>query len=291
VAQSERSSERIEWLRSIPFLTVHLVAVATLLFSPLSSRLVLLAMGSYVLRVFGITAGYHRYFAHRSYRTGRTFQFLLALLGATATQKGPLWWAGYHREHHRFSDGPKDIHSPLQRGFWWSHIGWIMSNRYAVAPLDRIRDFARYPELCWLDRFHAVPPIAYASALFVFGGWSGVLWGYFVSTLFLWHATFTVNSLAHVFGSRRYETGDDSRNNLLIALATMGEGWHNNHHHYQSAVSQGWFWWEIDPTYYALRVLASLGVVSGLRLPPVAVREGGRVGHGGSATTTTQGAS
>jgi stearoyl-CoA desaturase (delta-9 desaturase) len=201
------------------------------------------------------------------------FQFLLALLGTTATQKGVLWWAAHHRDHHRFSDQPEDIHSPVLRGFWWSHLGWILSNRYSATKLERIRDFARYPELRWLDRHHVVPAVVYAVALWAVGGMPALLWGYFVSTVMLWHGTFLVNSLAHVVGRRRYATTDSSRNSLLIALATMGEGWHNNHHHYQSTANQGWFWWEIDVSYYLLRALERLGVVHGLRKPPPAVRD------------------
>jgi stearoyl-CoA desaturase (Delta-9 desaturase) len=271
-ATSAPDTDRIDWVKSIPFLSIHLVALGAVVLGTFSWNLVAIAIASYYLRMFGISAGYHRYFSHRSYRTGRVFQFLLALLGATATQKGVLWWAAHHRDHHRFSDQPEDIHSPVQRGFWWSHVGWILSRRYEETKLDRIRDFAGCPELRWLDRFHVVPSVAYAALLWAVGGVPVLLWGYFVSTVMLWHGTFLVNSLAHVMGRRRYRTADESRNSLLIALATMGEGWHNNHHHYQSTANQGWFWWEIDVSYYVLRVLGALGVVRDLRRPPAAVR-------------------
>ncbi len=266
-------ADRIDWRKSIPFLSVHAVALATVALGPFSWGLLAVAVGSYYLRMFGISAGYHRYFSHRSYRTGRVFQFLLALLGSTATQKGVLWWAAHHRDHHRFSDQPEDIHSPVQRGFWWSHVGWIMANRYEETKLDRVRDLARYPELLWLDRFHVVPAIAYAAVLWAVGGVPVLLWGYFVSTVLLWHGTFLVNSLAHVVGRRRYHTTDESRNSFLIALATMGEGWHNNHHHYQSTANQGWYWWEVDASYYVLRALEAIGLVRDLRTPPAAVRD------------------
>jgi stearoyl-CoA desaturase (delta-9 desaturase) len=266
----------MQWLKSVPFFAVHAVALATVLLTRPTPGLLLLVAAGYFGRMFGITAGYHRYFSHRSYRTSRAFQLFLAVLGATATQKGPLWWAAHHRDHHRFSDGPEDIHSPVQSGFWWSHVGWILSRRHDATKLDRVKDLARYPELRWLDRYHAVPAVAYALALWAFGGVPALLWGYFVSTVLLWHGTFLVNSLAHVFGRRRYPTDDDSRNSLVIALVTMGEGWHNNHHHYQSTANQGWFWWEVDVTYYALRALAAVGIVRDLRLPPAAVRGGAR---------------
>jgi stearoyl-CoA desaturase (delta-9 desaturase) len=228
----------------------------------------LLLLATFLVRMFAITAGYHRYFSHRSYRTSRAFQFVLAVLGATATQKGALWWAGHHRIHHKHADRPgQDVHSPRD-GFWHSHQGWIFDGRWDASPLDQIRDFERYPELVWLNRWHVVPPIALAALLAALGGASALVWGYCVSTVLLWHATYSINSLAHRFGTRRYDTLDDSRNNWLLGLLTLGEGWHNNHHHYCASVRQGFFWWEIDATYYLLRALATIGVVWDLREPP-----------------------
>jgi stearoyl-CoA desaturase (delta-9 desaturase) len=183
-----------------------------------------------------------------------------------------LWWAAHHRDHHRDSDGPDDIHSPVQRGFWWSHVGWFLATRYNATKLDRIRDFARYPELRFLDRHHAVPPILLALGLLLAGGWPALLWGFFVSTTVLWHGTFTINSLAHVVGRQRYQTGDESRNSFALALLTLGEGWHNNHHFYPTTANQGWFWWELDLSWMALRVLRSIGVVRDLRTPPQRIR-------------------
>jgi stearoyl-CoA desaturase (delta-9 desaturase) len=273
---SDTHLDRMDWKASLPFWLVHLVAAVTPFVTGVRWEWVALAAASYALRMFAITAGYHRYFSHRAYRTGRAFQLLLAVLGTTAVQKGVLWWAANHRHHHRHSDQPEDIHSPLQRGFWWSHVGWILSRRHEATHLERVRDLARYPELRWLDRNHHLVVVAYAAAFQVVGGMPALLWGFFVSTVLLWHCTFFVNSLAHVFGRRRYETNDTSRNSLLIALLTLGEGWHNNHHHYQSTANQGWFWWEIDVSYYLLRGLARLGVVRDLRLPPAGVSEGRR---------------
>jgi stearoyl-CoA desaturase (Delta-9 desaturase) len=268
----KKSLDRISWGKSLPFFAVHLVALATPFVAPISWRWAALAAALYVARIFGITAGYHRYFSHRSFRTSRAFQLALAVLGATSTQKGPLWWAAHHRDHHRFSDGPGDIHSPLERGFWWSHVGWILSTRYDATRLERVKDFARFPELRWLDRWHVVPPIALVAILFLAGGWPAMLWGYFVSTVFTWHGTFLINSLAHVLGRSRYETGDASRNNLVLAILTLGEGWHNNHHFYPASARQGFFWWEIDLSWYALRALSAVGVVWDLRRPPPQVR-------------------
>ncbi|MGH0038161.1 MAG: acyl-CoA desaturase [Myxococcota bacterium] len=236
---------------------------------------VALCLGLFWLRMFGITGAYHRYFSHRGYRTSRPFQFVLALLGCLAVQKGPLWWASGHRHHHRFSDQDEDMHSP-RHGFWWSHQGWIFDGRFDDTNLQRISDFAKYPELMWLNRWHVVPPALLALGLFLFGGLSALVWGFAISTTLLWHSTYTINSLSHVFGKRRYETGDDSRNNVWLALLTLGEGWHNNHHYYQASARNGFYWWEIDITYYLLKGLEKVGLVWDLRQPPQKVLDEGR---------------
>ncbi|MCZ6463491.1 MAG: acyl-CoA desaturase [Proteobacteria bacterium] len=226
-----------------------------------------LCVGLFWLRMFGITGGYHRYFAHRAFQTSRAFQFVLAVLGTMAVQKGPLWWASTHRVHHRNSDQPGDVHSPRD-GFWHSHSAWIFDGRWDDTDLDGIRDFAKFPELVWLNQWHVVGPLLLAVLCFAIGGFSGLIWGFAVSTTLLWHSTYTINSLAHRWGSKRYETGDDSRNNLFLALLTFGEGWHNNHHHYMASARNGFFWWEIDITYYLLRGLEKLGLVWELRIVP-----------------------
>ena len=264
---------RVQWVQSLPFFLVHLVAFAGPFLVPFSWTWVAVAVALYVVRMFGITAGYHRYFSHRAYKTGRGFQAVLAVLGATSAQKGPLWWAANHRHHHLESDTPDDVHSPVQHGFWWSHVGWIMSGAYDRTQLERVKDFARYPELHWLNRNHLIPPTLLAVLCAVLGGTTGLVWGFFVSTVLLWHGTFTINSLSHVFGSRRYATSDDSRNNGLLALITMGEGWHNNHHHYQSTANQGFYWWELDLSFYVLLGLERLGLVRDLRRVPAKVRD------------------
>jgi stearoyl-CoA desaturase (delta-9 desaturase) len=258
--------ERINRTSSIPFLALHLVPLLAI-FTGVTRTDLIVCAALYLGRMFFITAGYHRYFAHRSYKMARVPQFLMAFGGTTAAQKGPLWWAAHHRDHHRYADTDRDIHSP-SKGFWWSHVGWFLSNRFKATNVDGIRDFARYPELRWLDRHDWVGAWALGIATFLVFGWSGLVVGFFASTILLWHGTFLVNSVAHVFGRRRYETDDTSRNSLLVALATGGEGWHNNHHHYPASARQGFFWWEIDPTWYGLRILSWMGLVRGLRTPP-----------------------
>jgi stearoyl-CoA desaturase (Delta-9 desaturase) len=257
-----------QWLNSTPFLLMHLAALAAFLV-PFSGTCLWICAAGYVIRMFAITAGYHRYFAHRAYKTSRIFQFALAWIGSAALQKGVLWWAGHHRHHHVYSDQPQDLHSPIQDSFWWSHVGWILSDQYNETRWDLIPDLAKYPELRWLNRYHLVPGIFYAVALYFFGGWSVFVWGFLVSTVILWHGTFTINSLAHVFGNTRYLTNDKSKNNFLLALLTLGEGWHNNHHCYMKSANQGFYWWEIDISYYCLKVLSWFGIVHKLNKPPL----------------------
>lgn len=266
--------DRPQWVKSIPFLAVHAVAIAAPFLVPPTWGLVGLSLAVYALCMFGITAGFHRYFSHRAFRTGRAFQLVLAVLGTLSVQKGVLWWAAHHRDHHRYSDGVNDVHSPVQRGFWWSHVGWILAARYDRTRADRVKDLARYPELRFLDRFGMLVPALLAVVLVAAGGLPALLWGFFVPVVVAWHVTFSINSVAHVLGSRRYPTADDSRNNAVLALLTFGEGWHNNHHFYPTTANQGWFWWELDVSYLVLRGLALTGLVWDLRTPPAHVRAG-----------------
>ncbi len=262
-----KNGARISLLRSLPFLAVHVACVAAF-FVGFRWPYLLVCLALYYVRMFFVTAGYHRYFSHRSFKTSRVFQFLMALIATSSTQKGVLWWAANHRHHHRYSDTEEDLHSPSLFGFWWSHVGWILSDRYNTTQVDLIRDFHKYRELRWLNRYHLVPPVVLAVALFLIGGWGMLIWGFFISTVVLWHSSFTINSLSHLFGRRRYATSDTSKNNVFLALLTMGEGWHNNHHHYMASARQGFFWWEVDLTYYTLKVLSWFKIVWDLRQPP-----------------------
>jgi stearoyl-CoA desaturase (delta-9 desaturase) len=264
------NGERIPLLQSAPFFAIHAACFAAFL-TTFHWWYPVVALALYGVRMFFVTAGYHRYFSHRTFKTSRVFQFVLAFLATSSLQKGVLWWAAHHRHHHRFSDQEEDIHSPIQAGFWWAHMGWILSDRYNETRADLIPDLYRYPELRWLNKYHMVPGVTLAVVLFLIGGWGMLVWGFCFSTVLLWHGTFTVNSLAHVFGRRRYATRDTSRNSLILALITLGEGWHNNHHHYMASVRQGFFWWEIDVTYYCLKMLSWVGVVWDLKMPPRAL--------------------
>jgi stearoyl-CoA desaturase (delta-9 desaturase) len=275
---------RIDWARVLPFLGIHAGCLAVAWVGA-SALAVAVAAVLFALRMFAITAFYHRYFSHRAFRTSRAAQFAFAVLGASAAQRGPLWWASHHRHHHAHADRPDDSHSASQHGFLWSHVGWFLARGSFATRAKRVSDLSRFAELRWLDRFDTAVPAALALVLYSVGEWlaaaypllatSGlqlVVWGFCISTVALWHSTFTINSLAHRFGSRRYATRDDSRNNLWLALLTFGEGWHNNHHHFPAAARQGFFWWEVDLAYYGLRLLAAFGLVWDLRPVPEAAR-------------------
>jgi stearoyl-CoA desaturase (delta-9 desaturase) len=254
----------------IPFVLVHL-ACAAAVWTGITWQSVAICAALYWLRIFAIGAGYHRYFSHRAYATSRAFQLLLALFAQSTAQKSVLWWATQHRHHHLHSDTERDLHSPRQKGFWYSHVGWIFARRQNSLDLTRIADFAKFPELMWLHRFELMPAVVLAVICYLLAGWSGLVVGFFWSTVLVFHATFCINSLAHVHGRKRYVTGDDSRNNWFLAIFTMGEGWHNNHHAYQSSVRQGFKWWEYDLTYYLLKLLSLIRVVWDLKTPPLAV--------------------
>jgi stearoyl-CoA desaturase (delta-9 desaturase) len=260
----------IVYPHTIPFVLVHLACFGAI-WTGVTWEAVAIAVVLYWLRIFAIGAGYHRYFSHRAYATGRAFQFILACLAQSTAQKSVLWWAAKHRHHHLFSDTEHDVHSPRRTGFLFAHVGWIFTQKHDTTDLVKVGDFTKYPELMWLHRYEVAPAFVLAVITFVIGGWPGLVVGFFWSTVAVYHATFCINSLAHVHGSKRYVTGDDSRNNWLLAFFTMGEGWHNNHHAYQSSVRQGFRWWEIDPTYYVLKAFSWIGIVWDLKSPPEAI--------------------
>lgn len=255
---------------AIPFVLVHLGCVAAI-WSGVTWVALATCIGLYGLRMFAVVAGYHRYFSHRAFTTSRAFQFALAVVAQSSAQKSVLWWAAKHRHHHSHSDTEQDVHSPRHRGFVYSHLGWIFDRKHDQADLTKVADLTRWPELRWLHRFELAPAFALAGLCFLVGGWSGLVVGFLWSTVLVYHATFCINSLAHVRGGKRYVTGDDSRNNWLLAILTLGEGWHNNHHAYQSSARQGFRWWEIDLAYYALKTMAWLGLISDMKMPPAHV--------------------
>ena len=261
------AKRRVDWLRVLPFIAMHLMCLGVF-FVGWSWTAVGVAAGLWAVRMFSVTAFYHRYFSHRTFTTSRGAQFAFAVLGASCTQRGPLWWAAHHRKHHKFSDTENDVHSPRHQGLWWAHMGWITAPENFPTDFSQIPDLAKYKELRFLDRFDMVVPLTLAVTLFLLGGWQLLIWGFFVSTIVLFHTTCLINSLAHLLGRRRYATEDDSRNSLVLALLTFGEGWHNNHHRYPGATRQGHRWWEIDLTFYGLWLLSKLGIIWDLHPVP-----------------------
>ena len=284
--------DRVDWMRCIPFIILHLGCFGVIWagFSPFAAWS---AVVLYFVRMFAVTGIYHRYFSHKTYSTSRFGQFFLALWGATTVQRGALWWAYHHRHHHQHSDEEEDAHSPHVHGFWWSHIGWITSRRNFPTDYSKVKDLAKYPELIWLNRFDTVVPLLFAIAMWCFGwllemyapglgtnGWQMLVWGFFISTTALFHGTSCINSMAHLMGKRRFNTSDDSRNSFILALICLGEGWHNNHHRYQSCTRNGFYWWEIDLTYYGLKALSWTGLIWGLKpVPQSILEEGEREAH------------
>jgi len=269
-AANSSVQDDIVYPSAIPFVLVHVACLAAI-WTGITWQAVAICIVLYWGRIFAVGAGYHRYFSHRAYSTSRAFQFILAVLSQSTTQKSVLWWAAKHRHHHLHSDTVNDVHSPRRHGFVYSHVGWIFARTHHTTDLVKVADFARYPELMWLHHHELVPAVVLGVLCFLIGGWAGLVVGFAWSTVLVYHATFCINSLAHVHGRRRYVTGDDSRNNWLLAILTMGEGWHNNHHVYQSSVRQGFRWWEIDPTFYVLKTLSWMGLIWDLNTPPESV--------------------
>ena len=281
-------ADRIDWLRAAPFVALHVGCLGAI-WTGVSPIALAVAGALYAVRMFALTAFYHRCFSHRTFRASRGVQFVFAALGASCVQRGPLWWAAHHRNHHREADTVRDPHSPGIHGFLWSHIGWFLTPRAFRTDLARVPDLARFPELRWLDRYDIAVPVALGAAVYGLGALLGrlapqlhtsaaqmLVWGFLISTVALFHATVTINSLAHRFGSRRFDTHDDSRNNVWLALITFGEGWHNNHHHFPGTARQGFLWWEIDLTWYVLELMAALGLVERLKPLPARVLERAR---------------
>ena len=260
-------ARRVDWMRVLPFVGMHVMCLGVFLVG-WSWSAVLVAAGLYIVRMFAVTGFYHRYFSHRTFSTSRAGQFAFAVLGASCGQRGPLWWAAHHRKHHKHSDTDDDVHSPRHHGLWWAHMGWITAPANFPTDFSQVPDLAKYRELRFLDRFDVLVPLALALTLFLLGGWQWLIWGFFVSTIVLFHCTCFINSLAHTMGRRRYTTTDDSRNSLVLALITFGEGWHNNHHRYPGSTRQGHRWWEVYLTFYGWGALSTLGNIWDLQPVP-----------------------
>ena len=278
-------SEKIDFARIFPFILMHLSVFAAF-YVGFSWAALALCLFSYLIRMFAITGFYHRYFSHKTFKTGRIVQFFFGFLGCASTQRGPIWWAAHHRQHHTHSDEPEDTHSPVQYNFWWSHMGWFLCQKNFPTKKRFVRDWLKFKELELLNRYDWIAPLIYASLIAGFGWICGnyfpglgltclqaLVWGFFISTVILYHGTFVINSLSHKFGSRPFDTGDQSRNNPWLALITLGEGWHNNHHFYPNTIHQGFRRHEFDPTYWILWCMKKLGLVHSFKELPAHVKK------------------
>jgi stearoyl-CoA desaturase (Delta-9 desaturase) len=278
-------SEKIDVARIVPFILMHL-SVFLVIFSGFSWAGLALCAFSYLIRMFAITAFYHRYFSHKTFKTSRPVQFFFAFLACSSTQRGPIWWAAHHRQHHKHSDQAEDTHSPVQHSFWWSHMGWFLCQKNFPTNKRFVQDWLKFKELNWLNRYDWIAPVIYA--LFIsFCGWicenyfpalgltcaQALVWGFFVSTVILYHGTFLINSLSHVYGTRPFETKDESRNNPWLAIITLGEGWHNNHHYFPNTIRQGFRPGEFDPTYWGLWLMAKFKLIHSCRELPAHIKK------------------
>jgi stearoyl-CoA desaturase (delta-9 desaturase) len=261
----------LNWTNVIFFALFHGVALLAPWFfswSALGAALLL----HWLFGGIGICLGYHRLLSHRSFRVPRGVEYLIALLGALAIQGGPIFWVGGHRQHHAYTeDLDKDPYSAT-RGFWWSHMAWLFFTRPEFFNADLYRqsapDLARQPFYRWLDRYFLLLQVPLAVALYAWGGWSFVLYGIAVRSVFLWHSTWFVNSATHRWGYRNFASDDGSRNLWWVSVLTYGEGWHNNHHAYPNVAQSGLRWWEVDTTWWAIRALQMCGLAKKVVMPP-----------------------
>jgi stearoyl-CoA desaturase (delta-9 desaturase) len=255
------------------------VSALLVFFVPFHPALVGLWATSHFVRAVGLTLLFHRYLAHRAFKLNRVARFVWAFIGTAAMQKGPLWWAGHHVNHHKFADRDGDPHSPMVSGFYYAHIGWFLNDtRHDRVEVTNpvMRDFSPVPELALLERCFWAPPAILAAVMYLLGGMPWFVWGFCLPTMTLAHSTFAINTVNHMFGSRRFETVDESRNNPVTAFFAVGEGWHNNHHRFQRAARNGFYWWEFDITWYTIKAMEAVGLAWDLQAVPARIYEEAR---------------
>jgi sn-1 stearoyl-lipid 9-desaturase len=214
----------------------------------------------------GITLCWHRMLSHRSFKSPKWLEYLLAFCGTLSMQGGVIWWVGMHRHHHLHSD--KDVdHHDSNKGFWWSHMQWMLHEVPVKQEVPKFtKDIADDPVYQFMDKYFLPIQIAFAGLLFLWGGWPYVFWGIFVRMVFVYHCTWFVNSATHKFGYRTYNTSDNSTNCWWVAITTYGEGWHNNHHAHQYSARHGLQWWEVDITWMTIKLLSFLGLARDIKL-------------------------
>lgn len=260
--------EPLNWPTTLVMVVLHIGAIAALFM--FSWKLLALTVVLYWLTTgLGISMGYHRLHTHRSYKVPKALEYFFAVCGAATLEGGPIFWVATHRIHHQKSDQPGDPHTPRD-GAWWAHIGWILLGESKHSNTRLMSKYA--PDLAkdrfyiWLNNWHWVPSVLLAVVLYAIGGLPMVLWGVCLRLVFGLHATWLVNSATHLWGSRRFATRDDSRNNWWVALLTFGEGWHNNHHAHPTSARHGLAWYEFDPSWLLLKVLRACGIAKSIQV-------------------------
>jgi stearoyl-CoA desaturase (delta-9 desaturase) len=239
-----------------------------ILYTGVSAEAMAVLCVAFLIRALGVSIVYHRYFAHRSFRTSRLMQFCLGLYGSLTVLGGLLWWAQTHREHHRHADTPDDIHSPAFHGFIYSHCGWFLDDRHRSLDLSKVRDLARFPELIWLERLDVLSKLSYIACCYWLFGIVGVVWGFFVPAVIVLQMVHWIQSVSHSIGGyRRYASLDDSRNHWLFGIISFGEGFHHNHHCFPNSARLGLHWWEFDASYFVLLALEWSGLIWDLKVP------------------------
>lgn len=261
----------LSWRNVFFFGAIHALALLAPWYFSWSALGITIAL-HWLLGSIGICLGYHRLLTHRSFQVPKLLEYAIALIGSLALQGGPIFWVAGHRQHHAFTeDIDKDPYS-ARRGFWWSHMLWIMYPRAEFFTTATYRkyapDLARDPFYTWLDRYFLLLQLPLAIGLYALGGWSFVVWGVFLRIVLLWHTTWLINSATHLFGDRPFNTDDGSRNLWWAALLTFGEGWHNNHHAHPNVAKAGWQWWQVDITWWAIRALQAIGLAKKVVMPP-----------------------
>lgn len=267
--QTDQSRTQINWLTALVMLAFHALAAVALFHFTWRGLWVAVALW-WISTSLGIGIGYHRLLTHRGFRCPKWLEYSLAVCGTLALEGGPIFWVGVHRIHHQLTDKPGDPHSPRD-GKWWSHMGWVLLGQSLHDETEKLApyvpDLRRDRFYLWLSHYHWMTQVVVGLAVYFAFGWQVTLWAVFLRTVVGLHCTWLVNSATHIWGSRRWATGDDSTNSLLIALFTWGEGWHNNHHAHPNSARHGLRWWEVDTNWYVIRLMSALGLVRDIKLP------------------------
>jgi len=262
INQSE--SEKIQWVTLTTVTLFHVMALVALFYFSWSNLLAALVTW-WIAGSWGIGMGYHRLLTHRGFKAPKWLEYFLSFCGTLGLQSGAINWVTTHRLHHAFTETDEDPHSP-RNGTYWAHMGWIFrgkaQNQDEATQLRYAPDLMKDKVHVWMSNYYWVTPIVAAVILYAIGGFSMVLWGVFLRQVIGWHSTWLVNSATHLWGSRRFETRDDSRNNGLIAALTFGEGWHNNHHAHPRSAKHGLTWYEFDVNWLQIKFLEKIGLVS-----------------------------